>query len=408
MLKFVYALAYYARLLCHIVKRFEQDGCSYRAASLTLTTLLSLAPLMAIGISIMTLFPDFQELEGTIQQFIFTNFVPTSGEIVLQQLQLFAAQITPFSWLGSSFLFATAISMMMTIEYAFNAIWRVRGQRRRLGRFLVYWTVLLLAPILIGLSFVLSDYLLATPIVTAFTNKIGLSNLRISSISFVIAAITFSFLYIVIPNAQVKIRHGLIGGAITAILFEWGKKGFIFYINSTSTYTLIYGTLATIPLFLLWLYLSWAIILFGAEITSALAYRHNFLSGIKHPAFLQAFRWIGYLWHAKEQGKSLSLSELAKCDPDDYDVELAELLRSLQTAGFVEQLKNGDYILACDIASLTLFDLYERLPWRFPNAQELNREDLPQEQAFFESLFSFKQAAKSALNIPLTKMYDQS
>lgn len=354
----------------------------------------------------MTLFPAFQDIDETIQHFIFTNFVPTSGEVIHEQLHLFASQMANLSWIGSSFLIITAISMMMTIEEAFNAIWRIRGSRRHFGTFLVYWAVLLLAPLLIGLSFVVSDYLLASPLATVFTSKIGLADLRISSISLFIATITFSFLYIVIPNAQVKIRHGLTGGFITALLFECGKKGFIFYMTSISTYTLIYGTLATIPLFLLWVYLSWAIILFGAEITNAIAYRHNFLSGVKHTAFHQAFRWIGYLWQAKQQGKSLSISELAQCDPDDYDVELAELVSSLQSAGFIEQMKNGDYVLACDITHLTLFEFYERLPWRLPNAEDLIHTIPPQEQAFCNSLYAFEQAAKEALHTPLSQLYN--
>ncbi|MCD6055803.1 MAG: hypothetical protein K0R12_765 [Gammaproteobacteria bacterium] len=407
MIKIHFNPAYYKRLFFHIIKRFEEDGCSYRAAALTFTSLLSLVPLMAVGVAIITAFPMFQSIEEKVQHFIFKNFVPTSGEVIQSQLQVFAKQTLHLSWIGIIFLIVTAVLMMFTIEKAFNAIWQVRGRSRGVGTFLLYWAVISLAPLLMGVSFALSDYIFSLPMLAAIANKIGLSKLLVSIIPFITASITFAFLYVAIPNIQVKIRHGLIGGIIGAVLFELAKKGFAFYMSNVTTYTLIYGTLATIPVFLLWVYLSWLIILFGAEITHALSYRHSFLSGEKLSGFHQAFRWVGYLWQAQQSRKSLSLDTLIQHDPDGYTVEPAEQLRILQAAGFIKRTANNKYVLGCDITHMTLFEFYQQLPWRLPRVSDLHCLSSPGEQSLYHTLQIFENEAKNCLNVALPAFYNK-
>ena len=398
-------LGYYWRLACYIGQRFYQDSCSYRAATLTFTLLLSLVPLMTVSIAIITAFPMFKAFEVQVQHFIFTNFVPTAGERVQQQLEVFANQASHLSWVGIVFLMVTAILMMFTIERAFNAIWKVRSRRSNIATFLVYWAVLSLSPILVGVSFAFSDYLFSLPWLLNLANQWGLSDFLIDLIPFVSITMAFTFLYVAIPNAPVKIYHGLIGGIVAAILFESAKNAFAFYMKTFPTYTLIYGTLATVPIFLIWIYLSWNIILLGAQVTNALAYKHNFLSGTKLSGFHQAFRWIGYLWRAQQNSQGLSLAQLVQCDPDDYTVDPTKQLQCLKTAGFIKQTTNNEYVLACDISKMSLFEFYQRLPWRLPNSIDMADLSRPQERALYNSLQLFEEKGQEMLTLWLPDLY---
>lgn len=269
----VYGLQVIKRLaqFCYYVfQRFRRDGCPHRAASLAFTTLLSLVPLMTVSFTVLTAFPIFQELASKIQTFIINNFVATSAQMVQNHLQAFVTSASKLSAIGLLLLSFTAVLMVFTMEQAFNAIWRVKRQRSYVSAFLMYWSVLTLTPILVGVALVVSTYLVSLPLVSTAAQLLGLKKFILLVTPYLSTFVAFTILYLAIPNCKVNFWHALVGGLFASILFEIAKQGFIFYITHFPVYRLLYGALAAVPIFLVWIYLSWWIILVGAEISAAL------------------------------------------------------------------------------------------------------------------------------------------
>lgn len=252
-----------------LVQGFQQfvlDNCLMRAAALAFTSLLSIVPLMTVSFTIMTAFPIFKQLGVVIQNFIFQNFVATSAQVVQGYLQQFAGQAANLSATGLVFLVITAVLMIFNMEKAFNAIWRVKRSRKGVPAFMMYWSLLTFIPILLGIGFAISSYLFSLPFIEGTTRILGLREPILRIFPYWLTFVAFSVLYITLPNCKVFVRHAVVGGAVATILFELAKYAFGLYVLNFPTYELLYGTLSAIPIFLLWVYLSWLIILFGAVV----------------------------------------------------------------------------------------------------------------------------------------------
>ena len=250
-----------------IVTRFFQEGITTHAAGLAYVTLLSLVPLLTVVLSILSAFPIFEGMQEKIQHLLFSNLVASSAQTVQQHLQIFIAQTSKLSPASMAFLFITAVLMIFSMEQAFNHIWRIRKRRNIIQAFLMYWAVLTLIPILIGLGYAISNYLMGFAIVSGAAALPGIKAIANSIAPYLFTFLALTFLYLTVPNCKVKFVHAALGAIIAAILFELAKYGFTFYLTNFPTYRLLYGALATIPIFLVWLYLSWLIILFGAVIS---------------------------------------------------------------------------------------------------------------------------------------------
>lgn len=240
----------------HLFERFIENNNAGRAASLAYTSLLSLVPLATVSLSIFSFFPTYRHYSIRIQDFIFSNFIPSSGNTIKNYIQTFVGHTTNLSIIGSLFLIITAVLMIFNMEIAFNTIWRVQQHRKRIYGFLLYWAVLLLSPILLSAILIIMPYL----------------HLISSFLPFISSIIIFTFFYQTIPNCHVPFKNSLIAGVIAALLFEGAKIGFALYLYYFPSYNLYYGALAIIPIFLTWLYIVWVIILFGAEISYALTH----------------------------------------------------------------------------------------------------------------------------------------
>ncbi|MBA2653926.1 MAG: YihY family inner membrane protein [Gammaproteobacteria bacterium] len=249
-----------------VIKQFMFDNCSLRAAALAFTSLLSIVPLMTVSFTVLAAFPFFKHLGAEVQNFIFQNFVATSAEIVQAHLQKFASQAMNLSATGIIFLVVTAVVMVLNMEQAFNAIWHVKSSRNGLTAFMMYWGLITFLPILIGIGFAISSYLFSLPLIGGTAESLGIRKLLLAYFPWLLTFIAFTVLYVTLPNCKVLVRHAAIGGLIATILFEFAKYGFGLYVLNFPTYELLYGTLAAIPIFLVWIYLSWLIILFGAVV----------------------------------------------------------------------------------------------------------------------------------------------
>ena len=258
------------RLLRWVVQRFREDRCTRVAGALSFTTLLALVPLTAVMFAIFSRFEIFQSWMTMAQEFIYGNFVPASGEVVSRYLQKFAANAGRLTIWGLLFLFLTSLMLMATIERVFNDIWHVPHTRKHLHRYLSYGALLVLGPMLIGISLSSTSYLVSLPL---FSRDAAFGDLKV----FLLAAapvvfewLAFLALYVVVPNHHVRIRHGLIGSLFATLNFEIAKRGFAYFVTHFANYKVIYGAVAALPIFLIWIYLSWTIILAGAVLTATL------------------------------------------------------------------------------------------------------------------------------------------
>lgn len=248
----------------NVFLRFQQEGFSIRAAGLAYVTLLGIVPLLTVSLSIFAAFPVFQTFAGKVQTLIVNNFVSSSANVAQEHLQDFVHQASQLSFAGIVSLLVTAVLMIFSMEQAFNQIWRISKQRNIVQAFLLYWAVLTLVPIIIASGFMLSSFLLSITGRVGHSFSSGLEIFFDLAAPYIFSALAFTFLYLGLPNRKIKISHAILGGIIAAILFEIVKSGFSYFIANFANYTLVYGALAAIPIFLLWLYLTWVVILLGA------------------------------------------------------------------------------------------------------------------------------------------------
>lgn len=263
------------KILRSIGIRFVKERFTYSASALTVTTLLAIVPLMAVVFSIFSFFPAFQHIGDQVQQFVFQNFIPASGKIIQQYLLIFISQATRLPTTGIIILTVTAVMMMLTIEHALNDVWKVERQQYTFLSMLRYWAVLSLVPILIALSLMVTSYIISLPILAVSKMTLEMHQFLYGALPFLITVFILTLLYTVVPDRKVPIECGFAGAFIATILFELAKKGFVLYLTHFPTYQLIYGALASIPIFIVWIYLSWVIVLFGALISNVLTVQRD-------------------------------------------------------------------------------------------------------------------------------------
>lgn len=243
--------------------RFFQDNCTGLAASLAYSTLLTLMPLLAVTFSILSFFPELHGLGNQISDFFISQFVVDSSGIIQKQIQLFLQQMQYMSWINISAFAIFSILMMFNIVSSFNRIWHVPMPRHFALSFVVYAVVLVISPIFIGFLFFLLPSIKSLSFLFGIDFSAFLEKPLIIISPYCIAFLVFLGFYYILPNAKVRFRHAASIALITSLIFEWAKIGFGHYIAVFSTYHVIYGALAVVPVFLLWMYFSWLIVLSG-------------------------------------------------------------------------------------------------------------------------------------------------
>jgi len=267
-------------LLFYFIRRVRREQIQVVAGYLSYVCLMSLVPLVVVMFSVMTAFPLFAELQHSIEQFVYQNFVPSAGDVLQQYLTGFVDNASKMSAVAISFLFVAALLLISTIDTTFNKIWRVTDKRRSITSFAMYWMVLTLGPILVGASIVLSSYIVSLVEVDEY-DLLGLFDVFLRLLPLLSSIIAFIILYIAVPNKAVPFKYALSGAIVAGILFELAKKAFALYITAFPSYQVIYGALAAIPIIFLWVYVSWIIVLTGALITVSLQ-EHRMLKEKKY------------------------------------------------------------------------------------------------------------------------------
>lgn len=252
-----------------VIKRFNSDRLPRHAAALAFSSLLALAPIMAIALSMFSLFAGTEQLGSKLEDFIYQFLVPTAGDEVRTYLEQFSGQVGSLTILGLFAFFLTALLLLSNIESSFNDIWRVKKGRNMTSRLTVYWAMITLGPIMMGASLAISGYLLALA-ASAGDGFTQVNSAGVLMLPFLLEMMAFMLLYLIMPNARVSLMHAIIGAFAAVCLFELTKMGFRFYISNFANYKAVYGALSTLPVFLIWVYLSWVVTLFGAEVVAVL------------------------------------------------------------------------------------------------------------------------------------------
>lgn len=254
--------AFWKQVVVHFIDVFGTT----RAAALAYTTLFSAVPLAVMGIGIMSAFPVFKEYSDKVQTFVFSHFVATSADTIRAYLQNFADKAAGLSVSSVVFILIAAVTLIFTMESALNAIWKVETRRHGVTAFLIYWAVLTLLPILAGTGIALTAYLSTLPYLKGAAQTLSDASLFLAILPLFLSWASFATLYVALPNTHVRFRDAAAGALVAAVLFEIAKRGFAYYVTNFSTYEFIYGAVATIPVLLFWIYVSWLIILFGAVV----------------------------------------------------------------------------------------------------------------------------------------------
>lgn len=250
------------------IRRFLEEHCLQTAGALAFTSLFALVPLITVVLSILAAFPVFAQWRDKITGFIFANFVPTTGDVVQTYFTQFADNASKTTAIGILVLVFSAVSLMLSIEDAFNRIWRITVPRKATARFAMYWMVLTLGPLLLVATLASSSYVFALPLLEQAD---ALKTHLVVWLPFLIQWAVLTAAYALIPNCPVRVRHAVVGALFTALMFEAARRGFAVYLTSSASYQEIYGALAIVPIFIFWIYLSWILVLLGASLTASMA-----------------------------------------------------------------------------------------------------------------------------------------
>ncbi len=305
------------RVTAHTLReRFREDRLGLTASSLTFTTVLALVPFFTVALAVFSAFPMFATVQDVLQQWLLASLVPDSiSRSVLDYLQQFAAKASQLGLVGFSVLIVTALALLLTVDRTFNNIWRVQRLRPLGQRVLIYWAAITFVPLLLGLSLALTSYAISASRGVVETLPAGVQ-LLINSVQFFVLAGGMASLYRSIPNTQVRWRHAWAGGLFVSLCIELAKKVLALYLAGVPTYSAVYGTFATLPILLVWIYVAWVIVLLGAVVA---AYLPSLLAGVarrsSHPgwSFELALEALVHLHRARTgQAHGVRESALAK------------------------------------------------------------------------------------------------
>lgn len=350
-----------------MLRRFLDERCPQAAGALAYTTLFALVPLIAAVLGILSAFPAFAEWQDKITQFMFDNFVPSAGDTIRDYFTQFTANAGKATAIGVLVLLFSSISLMMSVEDAFNRIWRVPTGRTLASRLLMYWAVLTAGPILMVGALAISSYAFALPLLAQADESFQVKVRLLGLLPFLISWFVLTAAYVIVPNCRVRVRHALIGALIAALASEAAKRGFAAYVGKS--YNQVYGALAIVPIFIVWIYVSWIVVLVGASIASTLSafdYRPN---APKLPAgdeFRGLLRVLAHFAVAQREGAGLSADELRLREPFLSDALTQQYLADLVKAGLIRRSEHGDFLLARDLTTMSLYDLYATTGYRIP------------------------------------------
>ncbi|MGB0156752.1 MAG: YihY family inner membrane protein [Luminiphilus sp.] len=395
-----------ARLgLQYLLSRVVEDRLNASAAALTFVSLFALVPLLTVTLSIASALPAAGDLEGKLDEFLLQFLLPDSSTQVVEYLSTFIGQARSLTVFGVAILLVTAILMLRNVEKALNDIWRNRANRKPLQSFLLYWAVLSLGPAAIGLGLGVRAYLFAATNDWGGLQLFGIGSALISLLPFLISAVGLTCLYAVVPNCQVPLRHALIGGVFAAITFTIARVLFT-AVMAKSSYTLVYGAFAAVPLFLMWIYVTWIIVLLGAVLAHSLsAYQTE--EQAQTPTLMKALDILYLFWAAQKEGRGIAELEIIGANDvlrGGIDADSWRSIRdTLIRAQFLKRLDRGHYLLSRDLHHVSLSELAELMRSEPPFKQ--GEQALPWQGVACELLNTNRQQEAALLDLSLAALF---
>ena len=364
----------WANTLHTLKTRFNQDQLGLTASSLTFTTLLALVPFFTVLLSVFTAFPSFGRLQETLQRWLVDSLIPVEiAEQVMDYLMQFSSKASQLGIVGLAFLLLTVVSLILTMDKTLNHIWRVQRMRPLGQRLLIYWGVITFGPLLMGLSIATTSYVLTASqgLVAVLPESVQIG---FNSLEFLLLSGAMAALYHFVPNTPVKWRHAWAGGLFVAAGMALAKNVLGLYLSTVPTYSAIYGTFATLPILLIWIYTCWVIFLLGAVVA---AYLPSLLVGTSRDAYhpgwklelaLEAVAVLEPFRSDAQRGlPALALAKKLRVDRLQLEPALAALtairwVGAMPEAG-TSYLEEGEprYVLLADPDSTPLAPLIEHM-----------------------------------------------
>lgn len=346
--------------------RFVEDRCFETASGLAYATVFAMVPFAAAVFGVISTFPVFEAWSDQLTAFLFSNFVPAAARTVESYVRDSADSASKMTLAGVIGLLVVALLLMKGIEDTFNRIWRVPTGRGPLARFLMYWAALTLGPILVVVSLALSSYLFSIPLLADGALSAGP---LLKTTPFLLAFAGFTCAYLIVPNRSVRWRDALAGGVLAALLFELAKSGLSLYLRQVPTYEQIYGALAVIPIFLLWVYLSWIAVLLGATLAASLSAFRYLPSERRLPEGLELLgmlRLLSRFADAQSRGEGVEIDKLRRLEPSLSDDALMHLLERLSALQVVSRGEAGGWLLVRDLDRMSVVEIYRDAKLRLP------------------------------------------
>jgi membrane protein len=327
-------------LLRFVLRRLDEERLPQVAGSLTFTTVLALVPVLTIAFAIFTTFPLFTTFRDSLEAYFVQSLMPKGvANTILDYLSQFASKANRLSAVGAIFLIFTAITMFGTVDRTFNQIWRIQTPRPFVQRMIVYWAIMTLGPLLIGAS--LSFTSLLSPVNSLLHDLPILGTMLTVFISVSLTTLAFALLYLTVPHRLIDWRDAVAGGLGAAIAFEITKRLFTYFIAQFPSYRVIYGALAAVPIFLVWIYLCWLITLAGAVLAAALPvvkYERWWHHPVPGSRFLDAMAVLHVLIEAREQNAAVDALRVRAATRLGFE-ESESLLQQMLDAGWVGRIR---------------------------------------------------------------------
>ena len=349
-------------------RRFLDDNLFQAAGSLAYTTAFALVPLAVVVLGVLSAFPVFQDISGQLVDYVLSNFVPSAAEAIEERIDRLSENTKQLTAAGTVALVVSLLVTLHSVESTFNRIWRVASARPRLSRYLVYWTVLTLGALLAAASHSVSTRFFALPLFETPQGR-WLANLSLGMTPVLIELAVVVLAYRVVPHHTVKWRHALAGAVLAVVLLEGVKAALGLYLGSFEGYQKLYGALAFVPVLMLWIFLGWVAILLGASLASSMAAFRYQPAAMRLPQGYEGYallRLIGRFQQARREGRGLHTEQMLALEPMLTDSLLQEFLCRLDEIRLVRRDERGEWLLARDLDTLTLAELYEACQLRVP------------------------------------------
>lgn len=410
--KFPFLQNHWFQFLRFLTRHFLEDNCQQKAASLTYTTMLSIVPIVTVLLMILSSVPALATVRAQIYEVIYSNLLPQSSLQVSKYINSFAEKSTNLTAIGAMILFVTAIMTLTTIERAFNQIWRVEDRSGGMKTMLRYWAIVTMGPLVLGTAFIVSSTVQSLSFLNQQIGGYGIDwSFWVQVVSIAVTVAGFIAMYWFIPKARVPVKNAAIAGVFVAIMFELMKSLFGTVMTNFTSYEAIYGAFAAIPIFLLWIYLSWNLILLGVEISYTLTIFETKEVYPRHP-LLSLLDMLNLVHTNHLQGNDVSEQELRDVLGRKELPKWYTYINYLQDSKLIAMTEKGDYVLKKDLSNMTLWDFYRTLPYPLPIKDELDEIKQENQKPWLSLLVgrfeNTENCAKKQLNLPLATIFARS